>query len=191
MLPVFGQAPPEPETTHEETGACSDDCCSESTADTPPLAPLTPRTREENPQAHEGTISRGGLARTVVRVEGRDCRRGVRLARGARHRRGRRLPRHPGQARLRGFGDSQARDRAGQAVAEAELPASCAATVEKRVGRLPGMHRAVVNFAAGRLDAEHERGLELQEIEKAVRDAGYGVGSAQEVERTPEPSIAA
>jgi hypothetical protein len=53
------------------------------------------------------------------------------------------------------------------------------------------MHRAVVNFAAGRLDAEHERGLELQEIEKAVRDAGYGVGSAQEVERTPEPSIAA
>jgi Zn2+/Cd2+-exporting ATPase len=142
MLPVFGQAPPEPETTHEETGACSDDCCSESTADTPPLAPLTPRTREANPQAHEGRISRGGLARTVVRVEGRDC-------------------------------------------------ASCAATVEKRVGRLPGMHRAVVNFAAGRPDAEHERGLELQEIEKAVRDAGYGVGSAQEVERTPEPSIAA
>nr|MDQ5813049.1 cadmium-translocating P-type ATPase [Actinomycetota bacterium] len=63
--------------------------------------------------------------------------------------------------------------------------ASCAATVEKRVGQLPGMHRAVVNFAAGRLDAEHEPGLVIEEIEKAVRDAGYGVQRAQEVERPP------
>jgi Cd2+/Zn2+-exporting ATPase len=63
--------------------------------------------------------------------------------------------------------------------------ASCAATVEKRVGQLPGVRRAVVNFAAGRLDAEHELGLSLEEIEKAVRDAGYGVESAQEVERLP------
>src|SRR3712207_4364895 len=63
--------------------------------------------------------------------------------------------------------------------------ASCAATVEKRVGQLPGMHRAVVNFAAGRLDAEHEPGLAIEEIEKAVMDAGYGVQRAQEVERPP------
>jgi Cd2+/Zn2+-exporting ATPase len=63
--------------------------------------------------------------------------------------------------------------------------ASCAATVEKRVGRLPGVHRATVNFAAGRLDAEHDPGLDLEEIEKAVRDAGYGVGKTQEIERTP------
>ena len=68
--------------------------------------------------------------------------------------------------------------------------ASCAATVEKRVSQLPGVHRAVVNFAAGRLDAEHDPGLALEEIEKAVRDAGYGVERAQEVEgplfwRTP------
>ena len=63
--------------------------------------------------------------------------------------------------------------------------ASCAATVEKRVGQLPGVHRAVVNFAAGRLDAEHEPGLALEEIEKAVRDAGYEVQRAQEVERPP------
>jgi Cd2+/Zn2+-exporting ATPase len=137
MLPVFGQAPPEPRATHEETGACSDACCSENTADAGAVAPPTPRTREANPQAPEGRTPGGGsLARTVVRVEGMDC-------------------------------------------------ASCAATVEKRVGQLPGMHRAVVNFAAGRLDAEHERDLELQEIEKAIRDAGYGVGSAKEVERTP------
>ena len=63
--------------------------------------------------------------------------------------------------------------------------ASCAATVERRVGRIPGVRRAVVNFAAGRLDAEHDPGLALEEIEKAVRDAGYGVLSAQEEERPP------
>ena len=136
MLPVFGQAPLEPETTHEETGACSDACCSENAADAGTAAPHTPRAREANPQAHGGSVPGGDLARTVVRVEGMDC-------------------------------------------------ASCAATVEKRVGRLPGMHRAVVNFAAGRLDAEHDRDLDLQEIEKAVRDAGYGVGSTREAEVTP------
>jgi Zn2+/Cd2+-exporting ATPase len=63
--------------------------------------------------------------------------------------------------------------------------ASCAATVEKRVGQLPGVHRATVNFAAGRLDAEHDPGLALQEIEKAVKDAGYGVSRAEEAARTP------
>ena len=61
--------------------------------------------------------------------------------------------------------------------------ASCATTVERRVGQLPGVHRAVVNFAAGRLDAEHDPGLALEEIEKAVRDAGYGVERTQEIER--------
>ena len=63
--------------------------------------------------------------------------------------------------------------------------ASCAATVERRVAALPGMHRAVVNFAAARLDAEHDPDLALEEIEKAVRDAGYGVGRTEELERTP------
>jgi Cd2+/Zn2+-exporting ATPase len=63
--------------------------------------------------------------------------------------------------------------------------ASCAATVEKRAAALPGMRRAVVNFATGRLDAEHDPGLSVQDIEKAVRDAGYGVGRTEEVERTP------
>jgi Cd2+/Zn2+-exporting ATPase len=63
--------------------------------------------------------------------------------------------------------------------------ASCAMTVEKRVEQLPGVRRAVVNFAAGRLDAEHDPGLTLEEIEKAVRDAGYRVAKTQEVERTP------
>ena len=61
--------------------------------------------------------------------------------------------------------------------------ASCAATVEKRVSLLPGVHHAAVNFAAGRLDAEHHPDLALADIEKAVTDAGYGVAKARETER--------
>ena len=53
--------------------------------------------------------------------------------------------------------------------------ASCAATVERRVFALPGVRRATVNFAAGRLDAEHAPGLGVEEIEKAVEGAGYRV----------------
>ncbi|CAA9447267.1 MAG: Lead, cadmium, zinc and mercury transporting ATPase; Copper-translocating P-type ATPase [uncultured Rubrobacteraceae bacterium] len=63
--------------------------------------------------------------------------------------------------------------------------ASCAVTVEKQVTALPGMRRAVVNFASGRLDAEHDPGLSLEEIEKAVESAGYGVGRTERTERTP------
>jgi len=63
--------------------------------------------------------------------------------------------------------------------------ASCAATVERRVSALPGVARATVNFAAGRLDAEHDPGLSLEELEGAVRAAGYGVAKSEEVERTP------
>ena len=58
--------------------------------------------------------------------------------------------------------------------------ASCAATVERRVAALPGVRRATVNFAAGRLDAEHDVGLGAGEIEHAVRAAGYGVARAGE-----------
>ena len=61
--------------------------------------------------------------------------------------------------------------------------ASCAATVERRIAALPGVAKATVNFAAGRLDAEHDPGLDLTEIEKAVEDAGYGVARAEEAER--------
>jgi len=61
--------------------------------------------------------------------------------------------------------------------------ANCAATVEKQVLRLPGVHRATVNFAAGRLDAEHDPELALEKIERAVRDAGYGVAKAGGDER--------
>jgi Zn2+/Cd2+-exporting ATPase len=60
--------------------------------------------------------------------------------------------------------------------------ASCATTVERRVGNLPGVHRARVNFATGRLDAEHAPDLAAEDLEKAVRAAGYEVGGT----RTPE-----
>ena len=63
--------------------------------------------------------------------------------------------------------------------------ASCAATVEKRVAALPGVRRAAVNFAAGRLDAEHEAGLSVEEIERAVEGAGYRVVRTEGTEVTP------
>jgi Zn2+/Cd2+-exporting ATPase len=63
--------------------------------------------------------------------------------------------------------------------------ASCALTVEKSVSRIPGVHKATVNFAAGRLDARHEPGMNLERIERAVREAGFEVGRAREEERPP------
>ena len=63
--------------------------------------------------------------------------------------------------------------------------ASCAITVEKSVSRLPGVHKATVNFAASRLDAEHDKGIALEQIEQAVRNAGFGAGRAEEADRAP------
>ncbi|QIN85516.1 cadmium-translocating P-type ATPase (plasmid) [Rubrobacter tropicus] len=63
--------------------------------------------------------------------------------------------------------------------------ASCAATVERRVFALPGVSKATVNFAAGRLDAEHGPGVSVGDLEGAVRAAGYGVAKADEAERPP------
>ena len=63
--------------------------------------------------------------------------------------------------------------------------ASCAATVERRVSALPGVSKATVNFAAGRLDAEHAPGLPLEELEGVVRSAGYGVAKTEGEEKTP------
>jgi len=53
--------------------------------------------------------------------------------------------------------------------------AACAASVERSVGRLPGVYRATVNFAAGRLDAEHDGSVSREMLEGAVRAAGYRV----------------
>ena len=133
MLPVLGQASPEPEAPRDGGDDCTEDCCSRpETVDT---SVATPRTREANSELLEESAALGALERTVVRVEGMDC-------------------------------------------------ASCAATVERRVSALSGVSKATVNFAAGRLDAEHDPGLALEELEGAVRAAGYGVAKTEEVERT-------
>jgi Zn2+/Cd2+-exporting ATPase len=134
MLPVLGQASPEPEAARDGADGCTDDCC--SSPDTVETSAATPRTRKANPEVPEGSAALGALERTVVRVEGMDC-------------------------------------------------ASCAATVEKRVSALPGVSKATVNFAAGRLDADHDPGLALEELEEAVRAAGYGVAKTEEAEGTP------
>ena len=63
--------------------------------------------------------------------------------------------------------------------------ASCATTVERRVAALPGVRKATVNFAAGRLDAEHDVGLATEEIEGAVKAAGYGVAKTGDAEGLP------
>jgi Cd2+/Zn2+-exporting ATPase len=70
--------------------------------------------------------------------------------------------------------------------------ASCAATVERGVSRLEGVHRATVNFAAGRLDASHEPGVTTSEIEQAVQKAGYGVerpGEAEDASFWRQPRV--
>jgi Zn2+/Cd2+-exporting ATPase len=61
--------------------------------------------------------------------------------------------------------------------------ASCAATVERRVGGLPRVNRATVNFAAGRLDVYHDGSVAVECVERVVREAGYGVGEGAEAER--------
>jgi Zn2+/Cd2+-exporting ATPase len=63
--------------------------------------------------------------------------------------------------------------------------ASCALTVEKTVSRVPGVRRAAVNFAAGKLDAEHDAKVTRERLESAVKDAGFGVGGGREEERAP------
>ncbi len=63
--------------------------------------------------------------------------------------------------------------------------ASCALTVEKSVSRLAGVHQATVNFAAGRLDATHAPGVTVEQIEQAVKAAGFSVGRTQEVHQMP------
>ena len=57
--------------------------------------------------------------------------------------------------------------------------------METRVAQLPGVHRGVVNFAAGRLDAEHGSDVTIEEIEKAVEEACFEVGRTEEVDGPP------
>lgn len=84
------------------------------------------------------------------------------------------------------FGD-EAEEEAARTVVRVEGMdcASCAVTVERRVGALSGVYRATVNFAAGRLDAYHDDSVSVEQLEKAVREAGYGVGQTVQTEQPP------
>jgi len=63
--------------------------------------------------------------------------------------------------------------------------ASCAATVEESVARIPGVSGVKVNFAAGRLDARHESSVSRERVEAAVEGAGYKVAKTEGMEATP------
>src|SRR5699024_3149448 len=52
--------------------------------------------------------------------------------------------------------------------------ASCAQTVEKATGKLPGMKKSVVNLATEKLSVEYDESvLNEEDVQQAVADAGY------------------
>ncbi|HHU64236.1 MAG TPA: copper-translocating P-type ATPase [Clostridiales bacterium] len=51
--------------------------------------------------------------------------------------------------------------------------AACAAAVERRVRKLNGIKKAAVNLAAETLTVEYDETVTIEEIKKAVEDAGY------------------
>ncbi len=64
--------------------------------------------------------------------------------------------------------------------------ASCAAAIERWVKKLNGVTKAVVNLPAETLTVEHDETVSIEEIKKAVKDAGYSV---QEEKRDREVII--
>lgn len=61
--------------------------------------------------------------------------------------------------------------------------AVCASTVEKAVGKVPGVTKAEVNFATEKLHVEYNDELELDTIKAAVVEAGYDVAQESSVVR--------
>lgn len=62
--------------------------------------------------------------------------------------------------------------------------ASCAVNVERSLGSLGNVSKAEVNYATGTAIVEYERGkVSVQDLEKAVRDAGYNVVTREAVLR--------
>lgn len=60
--------------------------------------------------------------------------------------------------------------------------ASCAVTLERSVARVPGVSRAVVNFAAARLEVHHPSSIGSAQIEQAVQRAGFRAATARELD---------
>lgn len=56
---------------------------------------------------------------------------------------------------------------------------ACANAVERRVGRLEGVDKASVNFATETLTVLHGDGVDLENIKRAVEEAGYSVREEQ------------
>ena len=63
---------------------------------------------------------------------------------------------------------------------------ACANAIERKVGKLEGVDMASVNFATEALTVEHEEGVDLETIKKAVEEAGYKV---REGKKTREVTI--
>ncbi|HET8986382.1 MAG TPA: heavy metal-associated domain-containing protein [Trueperaceae bacterium] len=56
---------------------------------------------------------------------------------------------------------------------------SCVSTIERQLRRVPGVVSAVVKFASGRIDVEHDAALvSVTTLEDAVARAGYTAKSA-------------
>lgn len=52
--------------------------------------------------------------------------------------------------------------------------AACARTIEKVVGKMPGVHSATVNFAAESCTVEFDQAVvSKEELFQAIRDIGY------------------
>lgn len=51
---------------------------------------------------------------------------------------------------------------------------SCAATIQKAVGKVKGVQAAQVNFAGGKMDVDYDpRAAKPEDIRAAVKKAGY------------------
>lgn len=51
---------------------------------------------------------------------------------------------------------------------------SCVATIEKQLGRVPGVKTAKVHFASGRINVEHDAAVaNVAILEEAIAKAGY------------------
>ncbi|MDN5894878.1 MAG: heavy-metal-associated domain-containing protein [Nocardioides sp.] len=50
---------------------------------------------------------------------------------------------------------------------------SCVAKIEKRVGRLSGVHGVKVHFASARIEVDHDMSVTVDDLVAAVAKAGY------------------
>jgi Cu+-exporting ATPase len=64
--------------------------------------------------------------------------------------------------------------------------ASCAARIERKLKKVPGVKGATVNFASQRAYVRTEGAAEVEVFEEAVRQAGYSAKSYKPTSQTPE-----